>query len=417
MRLAGALPVLLILGGAALAQDAPLTPNSFLARGTPTFVVGTGGDDDSDRRVRAQVDLIRGMIFPDAPVVDDTSIDVEKGPKAWPKNPVLYGGPHVNRVLLAIEKDLPFRMGAGNLALGEKEFAGAEYRLIAVIPATKRHPDFLLYAGTGTPGVAEINGVPHGRHPLLVVDRFGPLVAGAWVRGEGGATVARLGPSRRLPWRSVEASGVTVSRLEMIEATDAEKSVNEICSRAVRRAAERLGVTDPVKIEVHVYPDRGSKRTLTGKPGDGHADVISKTLHVLPFEPGPLKSLITHEATHVISYYAWGPAGTPLLGEGLAVWAAGSYGGKRIEDWHRYLPFERPTLTRLLGPEFRKLPERVTYPLAGILLGALVKEVGIAGVRDHLYAATPDTWAGAVKKAGTTPDELERAFRSLVDPR
>jgi hypothetical protein len=361
--------------------------------------------------------MIRGMLFPDAPVVLDSSIDVAKGPEAWPKNPVLYGGPHVNTVLKALEKDLPFRMSAGRLDLEEEVYGGDEWRLIAAIPRTERHPDFLLYAGTGTPGVAEINAAPHGQHPLLVVDRFGPLVAGTWVKGEDGKTVAKLGPSRRLPWRSVEVSGVTVLRLQLAEARDSEKAVNEACARGVWRAAERIGVAKPVTIDVHVYPDKGSKRTLTGRAGHGHADVISRTLHVLAFRPDALESLIVHEATHVVSYHAWGPAGTPLLGEGLAVWAAGSYGGRKLADWHHLATAKEYTLARLLGPEFRKLPERTTYPLAGILVEALVAEVGIDAVRDHLYGATPENWAASVKKAGTSTEKISRAFRRLADPR
>jgi hypothetical protein len=408
----------LLLAATALAQDsAQLTPNAFYGRGKPTFVVGTTGDDAPDRKVRAQVEMVRGMLFPDAKVVPDTAIDVAKGPTAWPPNPVLYGGPHVNQVVAALAADLPFRLGPGKLELGDAKFEGDEYRLIAAIPAGKRHPDLLLYAGTGTPGVAEINGTSHGPHPFVVGDRFGPLVAGIWTTVKGRLT-PRLGRrARRLAWRHTarEAAGVKVSigRLEMVGRRESDAAVDAACVRGFELAAKRLELEDPGSLTFHVYPDRGSKRSLTGNGGDGNADVLSCTLHLLPFDAkpgGPLETLAAHEATHVLAYYDWGPAGTPLLGEGLAVWVSDSYGGRKLEDWRRAPPARNIPVSRLMGPDFRRMPERTTYPLAGILTAVLVGEVGLDALRDHLYPASPASWSDACSKAGTTAEKVRKAF-------
>ncbi len=58
----------------------PTTPNGFLARGVPTLVAGTTGDNASDGKIRAQIDLLRGMLFPKSKVILDTDIDLRKGP-------------------------------------------------------------------------------------------------------------------------------------------------------------------------------------------------------------------------------------------------------------------------------------------------------------------------------------------------
>ena len=104
----------------------PASPNDFLSRGAPTFVLGTAGDDRADRAIAAQVNLIRNLLFPGTQAVTDESIDVAAGPDAWPPRPILYGGPHVNSVLRALAPTLPFEMDEGALRLGDRVFEGDE---------------------------------------------------------------------------------------------------------------------------------------------------------------------------------------------------------------------------------------------------------------------------------------------------
>jgi len=415
-----------LLDPAASAQEVALTPNAFFGRGTPTFVYGTAGDDDADRRTRVQADLVRSMIFPKARLIPDTAIDVSKGPKGWPPNPVLYGGTHVNRVLAALGDALPFSMEAGKMQLGDWTFNGDEYRIITVVPGSTSHPAFLLYAGNGTPGVGEINGLRHGGNAILIGDRFGPLMTGTWARDPKGHPVARLGSkARRIEWRTTTLSdsgppkiALTLHRPKQIPAREGEFEEYAACLRGVQRAAARIEVTTPVALSIYFYPDRRSKQSLTTKPGDGHADPISRTLHVL--SPGKgrdrlLEQLVAHEATHVVGYDAWGPAGTPLLGEGLAVWAAGEYAGRRLETWRPLLPKKTPAVADLLGAGFRKLPEQQAYPLAGLLTGALIEMVGAGAFRTHLLPATATSWEAACESAGTTPSKVEAQLHTILD--
>lgn len=396
------------------------TPNAFLARGTPTFIAGTGGDERADRAVRAQIGMI-APLFPGAVVLDDRAVvaALERG-DPWPDHPIVYGGPHVNLALAAIAPELPFTLGADRLAIGGEVFEGPGVRLIAVVPAGPSHPELLVYAGSGTPGVAEINGVKHGTEPILVADAFGRLVAGRWVRGPDGALAAALGPrARRIAWRTVprELAGraatgpVRFHFPAVLPAAADEGDVVEAAMRGLATVVAKLELAAPAPLDVYVYPDRRSKASLTGDGGDGHAVPAARALHVLQGDATPaaraaFEGLMAHEGTHLLAYEAWGPAGTSLLGEGLAVWVSGRYAGRPLAEWRQRLP-AHPPVAALLGPGFRAAPEATAYPVAGLLVEAAVARVGLAGVRDHLLGADADGWEDACVRAGATATELE----------
>ncbi|MCC6526448.1 MAG: hypothetical protein IT373_27620 [Polyangiaceae bacterium] len=394
-----------------------LTPNDLLAQGTPTIVVGTLGDDAADRAIVAQARLLLEL-FAGATIVPDTSIDVAAGPSGWPPNPILYGGAHMNAVVAALGDALPLHVDAARIVVGGETYAGVGDRVIAVVPAATNHPAFLLYAGTGTPGVVEINSIRHGAEPLLIADVHGRLQTGTWVRGADGKVSAKLAaPARRIAWRSVEravAGGtIPVAFPEQLAAAADEAAVVDAVARGITRAVERLKVAAPPTTTVYVYPDRNSKETLTGDKGDGHAVASGAALHVIRFDPRPggaLERLVTHEATHAITLQQWGPAGSSLLGEGIAVWSSGQYGGTPLADWQRKLG-ERPAVATLLPVKvFRSKPEAETYPLGGLLVTVAVEQVGLDNVRDHLFGATSATWADACKAAGTTAEALDAAL-------
>lgn len=406
-----------------------VTPNDFFARGMPAFVVGTAGSPAHDRDVGGQGRFLQTLLFPDAPLVDDTTIDATAGPSAWPANPVLYGGPHTHQALASVASQLPFEMADDRLVIGGQTFEGPGFQLITVLPAQPPdergpgHPELLLYAGTGALGVAEINAVAKGREPIVVADAFGILHTGTWTRDEAGRVVARLDPPRpRSEWRSVEhplpgfgggggggEAMVTFSfPRDEPEADDA--ALIDACRRGLDRAIERLQIRTPSSITVYVHPDADRKAALTGKPGDGHATPASSALHVRRVDAsvdGPLERLVAHEGTHLLARAAWGAPGTPLMGEGIAVWVAGGYGGTGLSEWRTRA--KRQPIEPLLGRQFLRTPENESYPLAGLLVEAAVQQVGLDGVREHLYGATAGTWNEACVAAGTTAEALARA--------
>ncbi|MCX4242971.1 hypothetical protein [Paraliomyxa miuraensis] len=387
------------------------------AEGPATFVRGTAGDAVADRAIAAQIDLARTLLA-DATVVDDTSIDLAAGPSAWPARPIVYGGPHVNSLLAVLP--LPFVLSPGELVIGDHAFTGDQHRVIALVPATTRHPEFLLYAGTGTPGIAEINALPLGSEQVLVADAFGRRVEGRW-EGRGDALAVRFGAqARRIAWRTVDreltgADATTPADVHFrfpdgLPAAADEADLVAACMRGLETVVAKLGITAPASVTVYVYPDRRSKESLTGNGGDGHAVPSSHTLHVLA-GPG-LESLVAHEGTHVLGPDAWGPAPTPMLAEGLAVWVAGGYAGRTLEELRPEIAGTgRSPIVVLLEPRaFRSIAEGVGYPLAGLLVDALVTELGASTFTTHLLGATADRWDEACRAAGTSAGAIEDAL-------
>lgn len=371
----------------------------------PTFVVGTQGDDASDREVRSQVTFIRGLFFPDAPVVEDTAVQAEKGPFAWPARPVVYGGPHVVSALRAVGESLPFELEPGRLTVGGETFRGDDVLLITVVPAGPKTPEMLVYAGTGKPGVAEINAVGGGgRDPLLVADRFGVLARGVWVQKDG-RIVGELGArAPRCTFRTTERPfrGTVLRIASPTSEAEPEDAYVRAISRGLERAASRLGVEPTRPIDAFVYADAAAKKRCTGNAGDGHTVPSSQTLHVRradPAEGGSLEGLVAHEGTHLLAAAAWGTPGTPAMGEGLAVWVSGRYRGVTVDDW-RKRGVARPPLSVLLGKGFLSLPEEQSYPTSAILVDDAVKRIGLEGFRAHLYGATGGTWSRACAAAG-----------------
>ncbi len=422
-----------LLGLAALAavtvSARAQSPNQFYQRGTPTFVRGTQGEELTDKVIAAQIELVRASIFPTATVVDDKTIDPAKGAAAWPANPVLYGSNEHNSVLARLGNRVPIRFVRGGLEVGSRSFSGSDLRVIACVPAEKDEgaqkgwPEFVLYAGVGPMDTLEINGVRHGDQSVLVLDRFGPLVGGSWKRDpKGRLDVLFAPPARRETWRNTNdvdranPRPVFVHHLQLVPAADSDGEQVSAVLRGVERAAARLSLTQFDGVQVYVHPDRKSKELLTGNSGDGHAVPAARTLHVLACdasEGGPLENLVAHEVVHLLTVEAVGPIASPLFGEGLAVWASGGYQGRPLGEWQRELAGKAPSLADLFA-QFRKLPEATAYPLGGILVDLLVREVGWDAFKASLVGASPATWDAACKSAGTTPEALAAAWEKAL---
>ncbi len=279
----------------------------------------------------------------------------------------------------------------------------------------------MLYAGTGMPGVAEINaGFSRSDAPIIIIiiiDAFGPLITGTWQIGPDGVATAQLGkPERRVAWRESKRTikGATVT-FKLFEATaDRDAPMIDQAAAGIATALDNLAparTERPVSFTVVIHPDKRSKATLTGNAGDGHAVGFANTLHVFAHEG--LACLVTHEATHSILLLNWPPAGSSLLGEGIAVWTTGGYAGQPLGSFKGKVK-PRPIKELLASKTFRSLPEPETYPIGGTLLDAAIAKVGLVKVRDHLYSATAETWDDACKAAGTTAAELDAAVAAAL---
>jgi hypothetical protein len=239
-------------------------------------------------------------------------------------------------VIATLAPDLPFSITAGKLSIGDLVFEGDDLALMTVVPARAGehgYPELLLYAGTGTPGTDEINSstVTRADAPIVIADAFGPLVTGSWIIDPDGTRRAQLGPrNRRVGWRDIikDVAGVVVTFQFFDKSSPtANATAIERTARGITTVVDKLAITGPLAMTVYVHPDRRSKQSLTGNGGDGHAVAFARTLHVL--DGNGLESLVAHEATHVIITQAWGPAGSPLFGEGRASPTSASCRGRR----------------------------------------------------------------------------------------
>jgi hypothetical protein len=396
-------------------------------------VAGTSGTKRERSIIAAQIALYRDALFPTSRSVLDTSFDAREGAAAWPANPVLYGGPDLDRALSTIAPDLPFVLAPGTLTIGGETFEGDGIFLVAVVPARADapghpgHPEFLLYAGTGSPGVEEINALPAGNAAIFVGDAFGELATGEWKSDGTGGLVASLSPhARREKWRTVEAAihpvGGAASvpvHFAFVARLEPEKNEDALVAAGVRgldRIVRTLEIAAPPQVTVYVYPDRRSKQSLSGNGGDGHAVPGARALHVLaadPSEGGAFERLVSHEGTHLLATSAYGPAGSAFMAEGLAVWVAGGYGGTPLDAWRKKVSSPPPAI-EMLGGKFRQMKEEAAYPIAGLFVASAVESVGVANVRDHLLGATRPNWADACAAAKTTPEALDEAFEKSL---
>ncbi len=386
------------------------TVNDFFGAGAPSFVVGTRGDERSDRIVDTQVRLIQGFVTPSTKLVDSSITLAEVG--GWPDRPVLYGGSHINTIMHELKDELPLSISAGELRIAGTSFKGPGFQLVTVVPASASHPEFALFAGTGTPGVAEINAIDSGAHSIVIADSFGTLHTGIWKLDDNAKLVAFLNRSaRRIGWRHVKAKAASIAFAESLPAREDEAKLIEDCEKGLSTTIAKLGIKTPKPVTIFVSPDQRSKLSLTGKGGQGHAVPEFQVLHVVAMGDGSLEGLVAHEATHLLAYAAFGQAGTALLGEGIAVWASGSYADTPIAGFASALgtPLD---LQGLLGAAFRKLPEREAYMHGGLLVQAAVKLVGIAKVGEHLLGADQEGWTEACAAAGTSAEALQAAYEA-----
>lgn len=412
--------------------------DALTQKGPSTFIVGTSGDERSDQSIAAQAALFRSMALTDATIVNDSSIDVAAGPSAWPKNPVVYGGAHVNSVIAELTPTLPIQVGDGRLAIGAdtgdgryvvgaETLTGDDLALMAVIPARAAdssgpgYPEFVWYAGTGTPGIGEINAASRGLEQVLVVDRFAPLRVGRWIgRGaEPDALTMRAIP-RGQTWQTEvrtltgygggKAGKISLHTPAKTPLGPDRSAILDAAMRGLSRTVRRLHIEEPADVHAYLYASEADKQAATGKGGDGHAVVYARTLHMVAGSDAGFESLAGHEGAHVLLYEAWGQPGSALLAEGVAVWAAGSYGGAPLAELLRTASAGHPPVTELLGGGFRRMPEAEAYALAATLVDVLIEAVGIEGVAEHLWSADGETWAAKLATAGTSAEAIEAAL-------
>lgn len=388
-------------------EAAPRVPNDLYRSEPLTFVTGTMGDNTSDRIVASQVSFIRSTYFPRSAVIADTSLAGAYSVD-WPDNPVVYGGGHVNRLVSAVDSCLPLRVKSNLIRIGDLQLDGPEFQLIALVSERDGdcgHPAFLLLAGSGEPGIAEINNIRHGVNQVEIADRFGGWIWGHW---EGAGEEIRFvadGQRPRIEWSEetlrggepgTSGNGAMVCYPAIIPPWNDVERVHGAITKGLAKAGEQLGV-HAAAVRVYVYPDPKSMESLTGKKADAWVSVPAQSIHITireQFDLDRVADTITHEAAHLYAFLSAGHPVSPLMGEGLAVWVSGQYGGMSLDEHATQLDFDKEQLIRMLSVDFRNYPESATYPLAGLMVGQLVDEFGLEAVLRDYYGTFPTEWRG-----------------------
>jgi hypothetical protein len=150
---------------------------------------------------------------------------------------------------------------------------------------------------------------------------------------------------------------------------------------------QALGLRMSGKIDFYHYRNNDQKRALTGNGGNAHVEG-DHTLHTV-------WRVDRHEMVHLLMRRL-GEAESPLLGEGIAVYLAGPWRERNLDDWVRDYAKEGtlPPLSSLVSNQsFRGRSDMVTYPVSGSFAGWLIETYGM----ERLQKTYP--------RQGNLPDE------------
>lgn len=172
-------------------------------------------------------------------------------------------------------------------------------------------------------------------------------------------------------------------------------------------------VARTLPLDVFFAGDRQQMERLVGRPVGGWTDPMSGSVALVGY--GENVVALRHEATHAISFTAWGPPhdGAPWLGEGLATWVAGACRDYDIHelaaDLHRrgeLLPVAS------LIDDFLDQDDLIAYLQSGSVVGYLLDEHGVDAFRR--------VWAGgadALSSIGLSVAVLEREWLRYLESR
>ncbi|MBN2565486.1 MAG: YIP1 family protein [Candidatus Eisenbacteria bacterium] len=156
------------------------------------------------------------------------------------------------------------------------------------------------------------------------------------------------------------------------------------------------------RIDCYLYPSLEEKRRVTGNVTPAHRVEWANAVHLATVNGADV--YLTRELLKLEDARAHGKMYNPLVRDGLAVFAGGSWGGMSVREAGRDLLERRvlPRLDVLANPvAFRDMDERIAEPAAGSFTGFLVSEVGEPGMQDiyRSSARDPDSVSGLLESA------------------
>jgi hypothetical protein len=241
------------------------------------------------------------------------------------------------------------------------------------------------------------------RRARVVVAAF--AVAYVLVMSLAGMGSASRTVDRYAGWKTRETGSVVLHSESGISGGDLD-DVAEACGRAADRARELTGLdlagaaraeegagaeqgagaAQAARIECYVYPSLEEKLRVTGNAATAHRVEWANAVH-LAWVAGAEASL-TRDMLKLAGANAYGKVYTPVIRDGLAVLAGGSWGGLPVRDAARDLLGRHvlPDLDTLVDPiSFARLDERLSQPAAGAFMAFVLHERGYEAVQ-RLYA-------------------------------
>ncbi len=313
--------------------------------------------------------------------------------------------------------------------------------LTALVPFSHRHLAGLNLAFTTDPS----------RHPFIWGLANQLDLSSIWffvLLGMAAEPVFAL-PRRKARWAAVIFGVVSVLALGWMGSRDAHRSVNPFSDWSAResesvvlrhdssvdeetlvevagacaRAADRVeqltgppaaGVAGVGRIDCYVYPSLDEKLRVTGNSAIAHRVDWAGAVHVAWV--GGSEAALTRELFKLVSARAQGKVYTPLIRDGLAVYAGRTWADRPVREEGADLLRRRvlPDLDTLVDAAmFVRLDERLSQPAAGSLMDFLSNERGIEVLQDlYLDSAGRSDVAGPLIESalGDSLDAVEERW-------
>ncbi|MCK4510815.1 YIP1 family protein [bacterium] len=143
------------------------------------------------------------------------------------------------------------------------------------------------------------------------------------------------------------------------------------------------GTGDRERIDCYLYPSLEEKLRLTDNPAIAHRVEWAGVIHLAWVEGA--QAPLTREMLKLVDAKAYGKVYTPLIRDGLAVYAGRKWGGMPVREAGADLLQRKvlPDLDMLVDTvAFVQLDERISQPAAGSFMAFVAEENGVEVVRD-----------------------------------
>jgi hypothetical protein len=223
------------------------------------------------------------------------------------------------------------------------------------------------------------------RLSVLVFGVVSVLVLGWMGRGEA---IRRVDPYS--DWSRLESRSV-VLRFGSEAPKETLQEIARACERATGRvrkltglpAGRTAGGAGEERIDCYLYPSLEEKLRVTDNPAIAHRVEWAGVIHLAWVEGA--QAPLTREMLKLVDAKAHGKVYTPLIRDGLAVYAGGRWGGMPVREAGADLLQRKvlPSLDLLVDTvAFVQLDERISHPAAGSFMAFIAEENGVDAVRD-----------------------------------